>query len=78
MDLPPFENDEGRNVRVCHKQADDFRFVRAWWEVDPARTVSGTAETTPEEFRAQTFSGKKWVPFAKGGEYSPYYAPVSW
>ncbi|MDI6877460.1 MAG: hypothetical protein QMC96_11885 [Methanomicrobiales archaeon] len=75
MDLPPFENDE-RNVRVGLQTSDDFRFVRAWWEVAPARLVSGTPETTPEEFRAQTFSGKKWVPFAKGGEYSPYYADV--
>ncbi len=38
--------------------------------------VTGTAKTTPEEFRRQTFAGKRWVPFAKGGAYSPYYADI--
>src|SRR5690606_34166550 len=38
--------------------------------------VTGTPETTPEDFRRQTFAGKRWVPFAKGGEYSPYYADL--
>ncbi len=74
-ELPPFEG-EGRTVKQGLATADDFRFVRAWWEVAPSRIVSGTPETSPEEFRAQTFSKKKWVPFAKGGEYSPYYADV--
>ncbi|MDI6720699.1 MAG: hypothetical protein QMD46_13935, partial [Methanomicrobiales archaeon] len=74
-DLPPFEGN-GRTIKQGLATADDFRFVRAWWEVDPTRTVSGTSETTPDEFRAQTFAGKKWVPFAKGGEYSPYYADI--
>jgi len=75
LDLPQFENAE-RKIRVGLQTSDDFRFVRAWWEVDPARIVSGPEETTPEEFRAQTRAGKKWAPFAKGGEYSPYYADV--
>jgi hypothetical protein len=74
-ELPAFEG-EGRTVKQGLATADDFRFVRAWWEVAPSRIVSGTPETSPEEFRAQTFSKKKWVPFAKGGEYSPYYADV--
>ena len=75
VELPPFEGN-GRTIKQGLATADDFRFVRAWWEVDPTRTVSGTSETTPDEFRAQTFAGKKWVPFAKGGEYSPYYADI--
>jgi len=75
IDLPPFEGD-GRTVRVGLQTSDDFRFVRAWWEVDPGTIVTGTPETAPDEFRAQTCAGKKWVPFAKGGEYSPYYADV--
>jgi hypothetical protein len=56
--------------------ADDFRFVRAWWEVPPERIVRGTVQTSLEEFRRQTFEVRRWVPFAKGGEYSPYYADV--
>lgn len=75
QELPPFEGD-GRTVKQGLATADDCRFVRAWWEVAPERVVTGTAQTTPEEFRAQTFQGKKWVPFAKGGAYSPYYADL--
>jgi hypothetical protein len=29
-----------------------------------------------ETCREQTRRGKRWVPFAKGGAYSPYYADV--
>ncbi|MBY6274351.1 MAG: hypothetical protein CW346_19635, partial [Bacillaceae bacterium] len=75
QELPPFEGD-GRTVKQGLATADDFRFVRAWWEVAPERVVTGTADTTPDEFRAQTFQGKKWVPFAKGGAYSPFYADL--
>ena len=75
IDYPQFESDK-RNVRVGLQTSDDFQFIRTWWEVTPSRLVSGTPETPPEEFRAQTFAGKRWVPFAKGGEYSPYYADV--
>jgi hypothetical protein len=73
--LPPFESEE-RTVKQGLATADDFRFVRIWWEVSPKKIVTGTTETTPEEFRQQTFKGKRWVPFAKGGEYSPYYADL--
>lgn len=74
-ELPPFES-EGRAVKQGLATADDFRFVRAWWEVAPAKILTGTVETTPEEFRRQTFYGKKWAFFAKGGPYSPYYADL--
>jgi hypothetical protein len=40
--------------------ANDPRFVRCWWEVD--RDAIG--------------QGKKWVPFAKGGEFSRFYFDV--
>lgn len=63
-DLPPLEG-SGAEVRQGLATADDFRFVRAVWEVNPAR-IGRTRE--------ETFHGKGWVPFAKGGEYSPYYA----
>ncbi|TVQ97385.1 MAG: hypothetical protein EA403_15050, partial [Spirochaetaceae bacterium] len=36
--LPPFES-EGRTVRVGLQTSDDFRFVRAWWEVDAERRL---------------------------------------
>lgn len=59
VELPPFEGNGGE-VRQGLATADDFRFVRAAWEVAPHKTGRG----------------KKWVPFAKGGEYSPYYDDI--
>lgn len=82
-ELPPFEG-EGRTVRVGLQTSDDFRFVRAWWEVAPERILD--AQHGPDwkddlpAFQAwcrrRTHEGKRWVPFAKGGEYSPYYADI--
>ena len=45
----------------------DFRYVRAFWEVAPSSIARS---------RAETESGKRWVPFAKGGEYSPYWSDI--
>ena len=57
VELDRFEA-EGRTVKQGLATADDFRFVRAWWEIQPAEM------------------GRRWFPFAKGGQYSPYYADV--
>ncbi len=83
--LPPFES-EGRTVKQELATADDFRFVRAWWEVDPARRLDPGLGGAPdwrddlEGFQAwcrrRTHEGKGWAPFAKGGEYSPYYSDI--
>ena len=53
---------EGANgaVRVGLQTSDDFRFVRLWWEV-PSEEIGRR---------------RRWVPFAKGGEYSPYSADL--
>jgi hypothetical protein len=82
-ELPPFES-EGRTVRVGLQTSDDFRFVRCWWEVDPAKILDGRhGPNWRDDLRAfqdwcrqRTFAGKRWVPFAKGGEYSPFYADL--
>ena len=97
-ELPPFES-EGRTVKQGLATADDFRFVRAWWEVPTGRILDGgryvekgkrkaqgseKAEKWTEErirefqarCRRRTCEGKRWAPFAKGGEYSPYYADI--
>lgn len=97
-ELPPFES-EGRKVKVGLQTGDDFRFVRAWWEVPTGRILDGgryvekgkrkaqgseKAEKWTEErirefqarCRRRTCEGKRWAPFAKGGEYSPYYADI--
>ncbi len=44
---------------------DDFRFLRCWWETKPELAARS---------REDTLNGLRWVPFAKGGAYSPYYA----
>lgn len=65
-ELPPFGG-EGRKIKQGLATADDFRFVRAWWETNPANVAHS---------REETQKGRCWVPFAKGGEFSPYYADV--
>jgi len=57
----------GAEVVVGLQTSDDARFVRAFWEVDPAR-IARTAEETER--------GGRWVPFAKGGEYAPYWSDI--
>jgi hypothetical protein len=82
-ELPPFEGD-GQTVRQGLATADDFRFVRAWWEVAPQTILDGTNGPDWREHltafqnwcRRRTFESKRWVPFAKGGAYSPYYADL--
>lgn len=65
-ELPRLEAN-GAEVRQGLVTGDDFRFVRAFWEVS-ASAISRTRE--------ETFREKRWVPFAKGGEYSPFYADM--
>lgn len=43
---------------------DNFRFLRAWWEVDPANVS------------AEEGASVKWRPYAKGGEYSPWWSDI--
>ena len=57
--LPAFES-EGRTAKQGLATADDFRFVRAWWEV---------GNQVPA-------SDRRWFPFAKGGARSPFYADL--
>jgi hypothetical protein len=63
-ELPPLEG-SGAMARQGLATADDFRFVRTLWEVN-ARRVGMS--------RQDTYMGRPWCSFAKGGEYSPYYS----
>jgi hypothetical protein len=73
--LPPFEN-ESRTVRQGLATADDFRFVRAWWEVPAHQILSGSKSTTPIDFRMATKNGKRWVPIVKGGVNTPFHGDI--
>lgn len=53
-ELTPFESD-GRTARQGLATADNFRFIRCWWEV---------------------VDSKSWIPLAKGGGVSPFYADI--
>lgn len=64
--FPPLDRDVARmpdkpkiaDVKVGLQTSDDLRFTRYWWEV-PVDSIATSRE--------ETFGGKKWVPFAKGG-----------
>lgn len=49
-------------VRQGLVSADAFRFMRCWWET--------TADTRG--------IGRKWLPFSKSSEFSPYWDDVTW
>jgi hypothetical protein len=66
VDLPVLEGN-GAEARQGTATGDDFRFVRAFWEVDPRCIAQDTADTQ---------TGGRWCPFAKGGGYSPYWADI--
>lgn len=65
-DHPALEGMAG-DVRQGLATGDNFRFVRAFWEVNPSQIA---------RTREESKSGKRWAPFAKGGEYSPFWADI--
>ena len=60
-EFPRFET-ERRRVRQGGVTGNDTRFLRGWWEV-PAK---GFVQTDIQ-----------WVPFAKGGKFSPFFSDVA-
>ncbi len=52
--------DEIADVQMGLAPRDEFRFSRLWWEVKSNHTGRN----------------RNWVPYAKGGELSPYYSDV--
>lgn len=55
---------EKAEVRSGLSTGDDFRFVRARWEIDP------------RNMRLSGGNGGRWAPFAKGGDYQPYWGSI--
>lgn len=64
--LPIYEGD-GRTVKQGLATADDFRFVRAYWEIDSSKVASRADEIDAKRY---------WVLYPKGGEFSPFYADI--
>lgn len=53
---------KGAEVRQGLASADDFRFIRSWWEV-------------PLQSRG---IGRRWLPLTKSSEFSPYWDDITW
>lgn len=62
--LPRFQSAR-RDALFGASTKNDFRFLRAWWEIEPK--LAGRS-------RAATLNGQGWVPFATAGSYSPFYS----
>ncbi|WP_349609037.1 type II restriction endonuclease subunit M [Cupriavidus sp. DF5525] len=82
--FPPFES-AGRVARQGLATADDSRFVRTWWETKDLHQPTLEARVgvqTSDDFRFvrswwESHRGaSKWLPFAKGGAYSPIYGDI--
>ena len=76
VDLRPFGSD-GRTVRQGMATADDFRFVRLWWEVLAETVCPASAHPGSRGGPYCVLGEYCWFPFAKGGAYSLYYADIS-
>jgi len=74
--LPPFDS-HGREAKQGLATGEDFRFVRAWWEVSSGSIVSLPASSTQQAYRSETCGRISWCPFAKGGTFSPFYQDLN-
>jgi len=79
---PPLEC-EGRTAKIGASTKDDFRWLRLCWEVSPRHILHGGNGPWRDAPRfvpwcsEQTFAGQRWVAFAKGGQWSPYFADIA-
>lgn len=71
----PFEA-SGRTVKQGLATADDFRFVRLWWEVSVAKLCPPSAHLYKSSGPYCVLGGYRWFPLAKGGSYSPFYSDI--
>lgn len=72
---PSFEPGEGV-VRQGLATGDDFRFVRAWWEVAPNRLTRPPSSAGGADERQQLSTGARWAPIVKSGSSQPWFSPV--
>jgi hypothetical protein len=63
-------------VRQGLGTGDNFRFIRALWEV-PVELIAGAGCATPDEVRQQLSSGKVWAVHVRSGASQPWYSPLT-
>lgn len=79
--LPKFGS-EGRTVKQGLATADDFRFLRAWWEVPSQERFNASgldareAADIQRSCKARSCAGVRWFSLAKGGDFLPFYADI--
>jgi hypothetical protein len=76
IQLPSFSGNN-RDCRIGLSTSDNFRFLRTWCEVPPGSVIFPQETTSQTTFRLQTFKGKQWAPFAKGGKSSLFYNDIN-
>ena len=67
--LPTFNGACG-DIRQGIATADDFRFLRLFWEVPTSSINTGAPDNDAR------FHHHMWAPMAKGGEYSPWWDDI--
>ncbi|MDP3244259.1 MAG: SAM-dependent methyltransferase, partial [bacterium] len=66
VDFPRYE-EAGRSVKQGLVTSGDFRFVRAYWEIESS--CIGRQQS-------DALQGRNWFSYPKGGEFSPFYADI--
>ncbi len=74
--LPAFDS-AGREAKQGLATGEDFRFVRAWWEIPSSAFISLGSGSNQAAYRAATRKRTSWCPFAKGGAFSPFYQDLA-
>ena len=82
FEIYPGLEGEQRTAKAGLCTGDDTRFLRTWWEIPPQEIVGRDLAPDAEHgedhsnrsYRLQTDDGERWALFAKGGQYSPFYA----
>ena len=71
---PGFGSDS-RPIKQGLATADDFQFVRAFWEVRSKEIIFSPNEGR-ESFHQEKQHNSEWANFAKGGAFSMYYSDI--
>lgn len=62
------------SIRVGMQTGNDWRFLRQWWEVQPASLISIDESGVPQE--KYESRGEKWITYTKTDKASPWFSPL--